>query len=323
MTINAILLNPTVDIIYEIENFTVGGTFKVNKKKVFPVGKAISFSLAARNIDPQIPLKVFAFIGEGELNQYREFLKRKRIQFEFIEIEGQTRSNKTINDPRKHTTTHIREQGFQLSEDKIKQMKALLQNEIEKRDFCVLSGSIPPQTDEKIYKELIQLSRKQGAICALDSCGDALIKGSKAPPHVIKPNLKEFSQLIGTQNLQALDLENTFEASQTIINEAKELLQEDINIILITLGAKGAIIVSSDIVYYGKIDVKKVVDTVGSGDSFLAGFLVSHSKERDLMDSFKLAIAAGAANTLESGPGYFDSEMVIRLMKKIQLKTLE
>jgi 1-phosphofructokinase family hexose kinase len=319
MKINAILLNPTIDMIYEIEDFYVGGTFKVNKKEIFPVGKAISFSLAARELDKKIRLKVVAFIGKDEINIYERFLRSKDIEFHFIKIDGKTRSNKTINDPINHTTTHIREPGFQLNKSKIKKMKDVLERKIEKEDMCIFSGSIPPNTDAHIYKELIQLSKKKGAKCALDSSGEALINGIKAHPHIIKPNLIELSQILDLEDLKSLKFKDPVKDCRKIIKNIKPLLKEKIEIILITLGAKGAIIAASNYISYGKIEIKNVVDSVGSGDSFLAGFLIKYNQDKSLEECFENALASGAANTQKYGPGIFNSDLVNQLMNRIEL----
>ncbi len=319
MKINAILLNPTIDIIYEIDDFKVGGTFKVKKKEIFPVGKAISFSLAARELDKKIRLNVIAFIGKNEINLYRRFLSSKNIAIKLIKIDGETRSNKTINDPLNHTTTHIRERGFQLKKNKIQEMKKILEKEIENDDLCVFSGSIPPKTDDHIYYDLIQLSKKKGAKCALDSSGKELTNGIKAHPHIIKPNLIELSQILDLEELRSLEFKEPEQDCRKIIKQAKTLLKDGIEIILITLGAKGAIILTSNYAYYGKIEIKNVIDTVGSGDSFLAGFLVTYIHNKNLEDCFKYALAAGAANTMKYGPGIFNFDLVNQLIRRIEL----
>ena len=94
MKIIAILLNPTIDEIYEINKFHVGGTFKVTGKIIYPVGKAISFSLGIRElIDKSDIIKVIALIGQNEIQLYSEFLQSRDIPFELIPVKGITRSN--------------------------------------------------------------------------------------------------------------------------------------------------------------------------------------------------------------------------------------
>ncbi|MBY8982045.1 MAG: hexose kinase [Candidatus Lokiarchaeota archaeon] len=319
MKIYAILLNPTIDQIYEINNFNVGGTFKVSKNIIYPVGKTISFSLAIRELDKRINLKVIAFIGNKDLQLYSDFLVSKNIDYEFIKINGKTRSNKTINDPINKTTTHIREKGFELNKKKIIEFKKILNKNIEKNNIYVFSGSIPQNTQITIYKDLIRLCREKGGICVLDTNGTPLIHGLKSSPQIIKPNLIELSFILDDSSLLDLDFSNPIPPCMKIIQKAKHLLNNEIEIILITLGKYGGIVFTKDIAKYGNIELENVIDTVGSGDSFLAGFVLYYCKKKNIHETFKYALATGAANTQKSGPGMMDFEKVKDLVNKVKI----
>ena len=323
MKIYSILLNPTIDEILEIENFFVGGTFKVKKSITYPVGKAISFSLGIRELDANRNfLKVITLIGKQEKSLYSNFLTNKNIEFEYIEVNDKTRSNKTINDPIRGTTTHIREKGFKVSEEKIKKLKVLLQNHIKQGDFCIFSGSIPPGVDNDIYYKMINTCKNKGAITVLDTNGPALVNGVKANPHIIKPNLVELSQILNEPKLNEFKFSDIIQTSREIVNKAKVLLNKDLEVVLITLGDKGAICLTNDSVVYGNVQINEVIDTVGSGDSFLAGFMLGYFQKKDLTECFKLAIACGAANTLIPGPGIFHIEDVKKIIKKVKIFSL-
>ncbi len=319
MRINAILLNPTIDQIYEIENFKVGHTFKVNKSTIYPVGKAISFSLAIRELDKEVNLKIIAFIGKEELELYSNFLRSKNIDFEFIAVNGKTRSNKTINDPIKKTTTHIRELGFELNENNINSFKTIFNKILVKNDFYVFCGSIPQNTKSTIYYDLIKICKEKGGICILDSSGPPLMYGLKGSPRIIKPNLTELSFILEDPLLEQLDFSEPIVACNQIVQKASSLLNDDLEIILITLGEKGGILLTKEIKKYGTLEIKDVIDTVGSGDSFLAGFIIKYFQKKDLNESFKYALATGAANTLRAGPGVLDFKTVEMLMNKVKI----
>lgn len=324
MKIISILLNPTIDEIYEIENFYIGGTFKAKNKIVYPVGKAISFSLGIRELNQNRDLlKVVAFIGKEEIPLYSNFLNSKSIPFEFVKVEGKTRSNKTINDPINKTTTHIREMGFNVNAGELLLLIQSLENSVKEGDICVFCGSLPPNLEEDIYDKLITSCNEKGASCVLDTSGNALLEGIKANPKIIKPNLVELSQILKDPNLNRVDLSNIDNACKIIVERANLLLNNELEIVLITLGDKGAIFLSEDKVLYGNVIVDNVIDTVGSGDSFLAGFVLSYALNKDLKECFKHAIACGAANTLTLGPGIFHAEDVRRLLKKIEIKEIE
>jgi len=320
MKILAVLLNPTLDQIYEIENFYIGGTFKVNKSIIYPVGKAISFSLGVRELyAKENILKVIACIGIDDIPLYSKFLASLKIDFDFIEVKGKTRSNKTINDPIKSTTTHIREKGFKLEQKDLEKIAECLRETIEEGDIVILSGSIPPGVDDKTYYEMINLCKEKTAITALDSSGPALINGIKANPNIIKPNLVELSQILDKPELNDISFSDISETCSLIANEAKALLNAELNIILVTLGENGAICITQDKSYYGNVQVDDVIDTVGSGDAFLAGFILNYLLKKEILECFKYAIACGAANTQIPGPGIFLKETVEELMKKVEI----
>ncbi|MBY9005296.1 MAG: hexose kinase [Candidatus Lokiarchaeota archaeon] len=319
MIIYAILLNPSIDQIYEINNFSVGGTFKVSKNIIYPVGKAISFALAVRALDKKMKLKVIAFIGNKDIQLYSTFLTSKYIDYDFIQIKGDTRSNKTINDPINNTTTHIREKGFTLSQDNVREFKKILTNNIKKDDIYVFSGSIPPNTEVTIYKELINLCKEKGGICVLDTNDSPLIRGLESFPFIIKPNLIELSFILNDVGLLKLDFSDPIPNCMKIIEKSKNLLNNNTEIVLITLGEFGAILLTKDVAKYGYIKLEKMIDTVGSGDSFLAGFILLYSRNKNLHESFKYALATSAANIQKSGPGILDYKDVEIFLKKVNI----
>ncbi len=320
MKIIAILLNPTIDQIYTINNFHVGGTFKVSDSIIYPVGKAISFSLGIRELckDKDI-IKIIAFIGEEDISLYSNFLSKRNIVYQFIKIKGKTRSNKTINDPIKGTTTHLREKGFEVTSNDINNLLKLIQTNVDKGDIVVFSGSIPPKVENDTYYRLIDISKKKGASTILDTNGEPLKRGIKANPEIIKPNLFELSQILNNPEINKLDFSDIFKSCKLIVKKAETLLNQELKIILVTLGENGAILIKKDIVLYGNVKVENVIDTVGSGDSFLAGFMLNYLKKKKINDCFKNAIACGAANTLIPGPGIFKIEDVKKIIKNVKI----
>ncbi len=322
MKIIAVLLNPTIDQIFLIDHFQVGGTFKVKSSIIYPVGKAISFSLGVRELTKEKEiLKVIALISQEDISLYSNFLTAKGIDFEFVKVKGKTRSNKTINDLVNHTTTHIREEGFKVEKQDIESITKILTKTIQKGDMCVFSGSIPPNAETTIYSKLISLAKQKGAQTALDSNGEALLEGVKARPNILKPNLVELSQILKKSEINELNTADISKISANLLKEGRTLLNEDTKVVLITLGKDGALCITKDSAFYGNVTVD-AKDTVGSGDSFLAGFILNYVLKKDILMCFKSAIACGAANTLTPGPGIFLIEDVKKLVEKVEIKIL-
>ena len=198
-------------------------------------------------------------------------------------------------------------------------MLKLLQTNVNKGDFVVFSGSIPSNVEYDIYFRLIDISKKIGSTSILDTNGVPLIKGIKAKPEIIKPNLLELSQILNNPEINKLVFSDIFKSCKLIVKKAKTLLNEELKIILVTLGENGAILIKDGITLYGNVKVENVIDTVGSGDSFLAGFALNYFEKKELYDCFKNAIACGAANTLIPGPGIFKLGDVKKIIKNVKI----
>jgi len=130
------------------------------------------------------------------------------------------------------------------------------------------------------------------------------------------------SQILANPDLKDLTFANLSKDIKILVNEAKGLLNEEITIILITLGVNGALCLTEKGNLYGNVKVDDAVDTVGSGDAFLAGFMANYYLKKEILDCFKLAIASGAANTLIPGPGIFEKEQVDEIIKDIEIEEL-
>ena len=193
---------------------------------------------------------------------------------------------------------------------------------VESGDFVIFSGSTPPGSPEDLYFKLIEECKKKGAITVLDSSEKALIQGIKANPKIIKPNLKEFCQIVNDLRISDISWINFDEDILKIINNAKILLNDDLEIILITLGDKGALCITKNEILYGNIFLDNAIDSVGSGDSFLSGFIVKYFFNESIFNSFKNALACGTANTLLAGPGIFNKEDVERLLNYVEMKII-
>jgi len=321
----AILLNPTIDMIYEIKNFKAGHTYLVRDPIIYPVGKAISFSLALKNIDRSFKnLKILGFVGKKDKELYSHFLRTHGVDFKLIPVKGKTRSNKTIIDSEMHRTTHIRELGFfKLAEENLNKLIDLIEKECKKDDIIICSGSIPQGVSSKIYSEIMNALKEKKVMTVLDSSGEALVQGLQASPTLIKPNLTELNQIL---NLNPPITVNSLITLEDVINLAecaKILLKKGIRYILITLGEKGAICLTKNLILYGYIKTSGILDTVGCGDSFLGGFLYNYLQEKSILECFRLALACGTANALTIGPGMFRKKNVDSLLFQTKIHQLD
>ncbi|MFX1396628.1 MAG: 1-phosphofructokinase family hexose kinase [Promethearchaeota archaeon] len=270
------LLNPTLDEIFEIDDFIVGGTFETSRNSIFPAGKALSFAISARKFIRDEEIIILGFIGEKEKNIYTEYLDSFNIISKLISVRGNTRSNKTIVDAKNNTTTHIRQIGFEVSKTNLKTFYSAFSELLKPKDFVILSGSLPGEVPVNVYQSLIKQAKNIGAFSILDSSGEAMKRGLIAQPYIIKSNLVEIAEILENPGLRVLNFKDLMKDINIISKSGNRLLDENIKIILITLGEYGALMITKERVLYGNISIDNVLDTVGSGDAFLGGFIASY-----------------------------------------------
>lgn len=326
-----VLLNPTIDEVIEVSGFKIGRTYKALRSQKFPLGKAISFALSANTLnkaliqEKDIEIKVLACIGKEEIPIYNSFLDSKQISFQFNTIDGYTRSNKTIIDPKTHSVTHIREKGFTMNKSELDAFMGLIKDTVNQDDIVAFCGSIPPGVPNDIYFDMIKMCKKKGARCALDSSGLELIEGYKSRPWLLKPNLEELAILFPDSPEFEKYLRNPNENIKNIAKKSRELLSNETEIVITSLNRWGSICVSAlqETCLYGKIIVDNPINTVGSGDSLLGGFIVGYYLGNDLEQCFRWGMACGTANTLMSGAGLFSKKDVRELYEQVKFDKFE
>jgi 1-phosphofructokinase family hexose kinase len=309
--IYTLLLNPTVDEIFEVRDFEVGGTFKADTAHVFPMGKAISVALTIRELGA--PVHVFSFVGKNERDLYAQFLIEREISFTFVCVSGKTRSNKTVLDFSRRTITHIRLPGFEVSEENLREMLENIQRTINKGDFLCFSGSLPKGMSSSFLISVRELCEKIGAKFFMDSSGEPLSIIKKLDPFCIKGNLEEFFEIYHEAKRNPIFQQESFSKNITqedlkrIGSILKGIINEKLH--LITLGKEGSIAMRQNEIVYAEYRTDALY-TVGCGDSYFGGFLYGLSQNCDLVECMKLATACGVANTEMLGAGILDKKSV-------------
>lgn len=301
-----VTLNPSFDKSILINNFKLDSVNKISDTRIDPGGKGVNVSkvlnvLGCENIATGIS-------GLYEYDTYSAMLDFIGIKSDFVIENGSIRTNIKINDPLSGTTTDINEAGMSHSEKTLTKLKNKLLSYNSDTVF-VISGSIGPKTDPKFIGELIS---ELGKRVIVDTSGAALNEAVKAKPYIIKPNLNEFSELMGKS------FENIFD----IIKSAKELVSKGIYGVMVTMGDGGLLYVTKNGTYLStgiKVDTRC---TVGAGDAVTAG--IAYIVENNMSDSelISLAVALGTAAVTTDGsqaPRLSDIEYYMDMVEVIEL----
>lgn len=288
-SILTVTLNPALDKTVLIDNLKVGGLNRVISSRLDTGGKGINVAKVLNKF--KCDVKAAGLVAGSQGSLLLDYLKEAGINTLFHQICGETRTNLKIVDQSTNTTTEINEAGFYVSENDLSLFIEELSKELCRSAFLILSGSLPPGVNEYIYFELINIAKSKGIKTILDADGKALSAGINALPYAVKPNIHELRDLTGKK----------IETVKDIVNTAKDYIEKGIEIVIVSMGGDGAVIVDKSTAYFAKPFDIVPKSTVGAGDSMVAAFAYSQINGFDLLKTAKLITAAGTVTASKPG----------------------
>lgn len=291
-----VTLNPSLDRTLEVERLERGAVLRTSSPTLEAGGKGVNVTRAlTANGIPSIAVLP---VGGGEGAELSALLDAAAVSSRFVPVAGRTRSNITIAEA-DGTITKLNEPGAALSADELAALTTVISSAVSAGDWVVVSGSMPPEIGGEHIQTLAASLAGREVNLAIDTSGDALVASLAARPRLIKPNRAELAEVSG----QALG------SISEVIAAAKGVRDQGVELVLVSLGADGAVLVGPAGVLVGESRVDSPRSTVGAGDSFLAGFLSRFSAdETDVESALLEALAWGAAaaslpGTSVPGPG--------------------
>lgn len=278
--IYTLTLNPSIDYIINLENFIPGDINLTKSEYKLPGGKGINVSQVLKNL--QNPNIALGFIGGFTGNFIKNSLEEKKINNDFIEILGDTRINIKMKD--NNNESEINGGSPEISLEALKKLKEKLGSLIS-GDTLILSGSVPRSISSTIYKD-IMTDIPDGIKVILDAKGDALLEGVKGKPYMIKPNNHELGDIFDVK----------LESIEDTIFYGRKLLDLGAQNIIVSMAGDGALLITPTNSYIASAPKGKLINSVGAGDSLVAGFTHGIYKNLEIVDSFKLGIACGSAS---------------------------
>ena len=299
--IYTITFNPALDYISQVENFKIGKINRTKTEKILPGGKGLNVSTVLKNLG--IESTALGFIAGFTGKELKRNIEEKGIKTDFIKVEkGITRINVKISS---NEETALNGNGPEITEEDINKLLEKIEK-ITKEDMVILAGNIPRCINNDIYEIICKTLERNNVTFVVDATKELLMNVLKYKPFLIKPNKEE--------------LEETFkekiETKEEIIVHAKKLQQMGARNVLISLGGEGAILVTTEEKeYYSKAPKGKVLNTVGAGDSMVAGFIAGYTQSGDFEQAFKMGIATGSASSFSMNLA--TAEEVANLLKEI------
>ncbi|OPX45423.1 tagatose-6-phosphate kinase [Ruminiclostridium hungatei] len=305
--ITALSLSPAVDRIYMIDNFTPGSLYRVGNCIQSAGGKGINVSRVLKILEA--PVRVLGFKA-GSTGQWLEkSLEDLGAETGFIPVEGQSRTNNNIIDKINGLETEILEEGPTIDNEAWEVFLQKFRLCLRDTKVLVCSGGLPRGLGADTYAGLIREAGKAGVKTMLDSSGEVLKQGVEAGPYLIKPNLKELSTYFNRQ----------FGSDGQIVEACREIIKKGVSIVVTSLGEKGALLVSEDKVLKARPLEVKALNTIGSGDSMVAGISKGLAEELPLEECFRLGCACAASNTEFIEIGVINKSRVEQLKQDIAI----
>ncbi len=306
-----VTLNAAIDKRYVIDNYKTGGINRVSECTYSAGGKGLNVSKVAALAGEKVVATGFA--GGYAGSYIIQDIEGKGIQTDFVNIAGESRSCISIYDKSSGMQTDFLEPGAFVTINNQEDLLMKYIRWIDKCDTVVISGGAPRGVDSAFYGELIRCAKQNNKKVLLDASGVMLEESVKEKPTLIKPNLEEFQALTGKK----------FNNQKELIQSAKSIQKTGIELVVISLGENGVIVVSDKEVFQGKIPKIEAVSTVGCGDAMVAGFAISFEKRLPLKESIQYSCSLAAANALRVENGFFIKKEAEEMERKIEVIKLE
>lgn len=282
--IYTVTFNPALDYILELDKLEIGKIQKSKTELILPGGKGINVSTVLTNLEvDNIALGYKAGFVGAELER---LLRNMNVKTDFIDLEeGNSRINVKISGEEE---TAINTNGPQISENKILELLEKLKT-LNENDYLVLSGSIPSSIKDDIYEKICRIVKKQNVKIVVDATKNLLVQALKYNPFLIKPNNEELGEIFGVEI-------HTKEDAYVYGKKLKEMGAQNV---LVSMGKIGAVLIDEvGKEHFLKSPEGKRVNTVGSGDSMVAGFIAGFLKYNNYNDALRMGVSAGSASAL-------------------------
>jgi 1-phosphofructokinase len=280
--IYTLTFNPSLDYIVDVPQFECGRVNRTAAEKIFPGGKGINVSMVLKNLGYESTALGFyaGFTGQ----ELKRLLAQRGIESDFIPVDaGLTRINVKM---RGASETEINGQGPAISESDVARLYDKLGVLVD-RDILVMAGSIPDVMPQTIYMDIMKFLEGRGIGIVVDATRDLLVNVLKYRPFLIKPNNHELGEIFGIEIIDKDD----------VVKYAKKLQDKGARNVLVSMAGDGAVLVAEDgSEYRSEAPKGKVVNSVGAGDSMVAGFIAGYFENHDYGKAFMMGVCTGSAS---------------------------
>lgn len=304
--IYTVTLNPSIDYVIKLEHLNIGHVNRVSDECVYPGGKGINVSRILKTLghDNVATGFISGFTGDFIENS----LYNLDVKSDFIKLDkGFTRINVKIKSDEE---TEVNGGGPHISDEKLEELFHKL-SKLTQKDILVLAGSIPSTLKEDLYEKIMKHVGENKVKVVVDATKNLLLNVLKYNPFLIKPNNHELEEIF---NVKLSSIED-------ISIYAKNLQQMGAKNVLVSMGKDGALLITeNDEIYISNVPKGNVINSVGAGDSMVAGFISGYINTNSYKEALRLGAASGSATAFSSDLS--SKELIDKLIQEINIERI-
>lgn len=284
--IYTVTLNPSIDYVIKLDNLKNGAVNRTNEEYVYPGGKGLNVSLILKELGHNN--KALGFVSGFTGAYIKDTLINKGLEEDFINLEnGFTRINVKVKSDEE---TEINGQGPNIDDIALNKLYEKL-DKLKQNDILVLAGSIPKTLDSSLYENIMKRLESKNIKIIVDATKDLLMNVLEHKPFLIKPNNHELEELFDVK----------LESIEDIITYGKKLKEMGAKNVLVSRGKDGALLITeNEEIFISNVAKGKVKNSVGAGDSMVAGFIAGYLNSNSYEEALKLGAASGGATAFSN-----------------------
>ena len=280
--IYTVTFNPSLDYIVDVEHLKLGRVNRTRAEIIYPGGKGINVSIVLKNLG--FDSTALGFLAGFTGEEIRSRMEAAGIHADFITVpEGMSRINMKI---RSDEESEINGMGPYIRPEDIEALYGKL-DAMAEGDVLVLAGSIPSMMPETMYSDIMQRLSGKNIHIAVDATRDLLMNVMPYHPFVIKPNNHELGEIFDVE----------LKTREDVIPYAHKLRERGARNVIVSMAGEGAVLVAEDgTEYLSEAPKGKVVNSVGAGDSMVAGFIAGYLSTGSYEQAFRMGVCTGSAS---------------------------
>lgn len=280
--IYTVTFNPSLDYIVSVDDFQLGRVNRTKEEIIYAGGKGINVSIVLKNLG--FDSTALGFLAGFTGKEIQRLMECQGIHADFIEVpEGISRINLKL---RSNEESEINGQGPGIQDEDIRRLYGKLDS-LQDGDVLVLAGSIPSVMPESMYMDIMKYLEKRNLRIVVDATRDLLVNVLPYHPFLVKPNNHELGEIFDVE----------LNDKEEVVKYAKKLQEKGARNVLVSMAGEGAVLVAEDgSVYKSSAPRGTVVNSVGAGDSMVAGFLAGYMESSDYEQAFYMGLCTGSAS---------------------------